>query len=142
MVWAYLSFSQFLIIWSENLRHEIPWYLNRITGGWGAIAIALIIFQFAFPFILLLSRANKRRAESLRAIACCVVIMHLVEMFWFVAPAFHPGVLTLSWLDLVAPIGIGGLWISTLLWQMGARSVYPLHDPRFVAIIEEQHGGL
>ena len=141
MLWAYTSFSQFLIIWVENLKNEIPWYLRRISGGWSEIAIALILFQFALPFLLLLSRTIKRKAETLCAIAFMIVVMHLVEIFWFVAPAFHPGVLSIHWLDLLAPIGIGGLWLSTFLWQLESRSLYPFHDPRFAAIMDEVSGG-
>ncbi len=90
MLWAYMSFAQFLIIWVENLQHEIPWYLHRINGGWGVIAVALIVLQFALPFILLLSRAVKRKAGTLCAVAAAIALMHQIELFWFVAPTFHP----------------------------------------------------
>ena len=63
MLWAYMSFAQFLIIWVENLQHEIPWYLHRINGGWGVIAVALIVLQFALPFILLLSRTSNAKPQ-------------------------------------------------------------------------------
>jgi hypothetical protein len=136
MFWAYLSFSQFLLIWVENLKNETPWYLQRITGGWGVIASVLIVFEFALPFLLLLSRAVKRKAEALCALAFMIVVIHLVEVFWFVAPAFHPGVFSIHWLDLAAPVGIGGLWLSVFLWQLESRALYPFHDPRFVAILD------
>jgi len=136
MFWAYLSFSQFLLIWVENLKNETPWYLHRITGGWGVIASILIVFEFALPFLLLLSRAVKRKAETLCALAFMIVVIHLVEVFWFVAPAFHPGVFSIHWLDLAAPLGIGGLWLSAFLWQLESRALYPFHDPRFVAILD------
>src|SRR6185436_2575876 len=89
MLWAYMSFSQFLLIWVENLQHEIPWYLHRMNGGWGAIAVALIAFEFSLPFVLLLSRTVKRRAATLCAVALGIALMHLIEVFWFVAPTFH-----------------------------------------------------
>jgi hypothetical protein len=137
MFWAYLSFSQFLLIWVENLKNETPWYLRRITGGWGAIAIVLIILEFALPFLLLLSRALKRKAETLCAIAFMIVVIHLVEIFWFVEPAFYSGVFSIHWLDFAATAGIGGLWLSAFLWQLESRSLYPFHDPRFAAIMEK-----
>src|SRR5204863_2005058 len=90
MLWAYMSFSQFLIIWVENLQHEIPWYLHRMNGAWGGIAVALIGLQFALPFLLLLSRAVKRKAATLCAVALGIALMHQIEIFWFVAPSFHP----------------------------------------------------
>ena len=137
MFWAYLSFSQFLLIWVENLRNETPWYLDRITGGWGVVASVLIIFEFALPFLLLLSRAVKRKSETLCTLAFMIVAIHLVEVFWFVKPAFHPGVFSIHWLDLAAPVGIGGLWLSVFLWQLESRALYPFHDPRFVAILDK-----
>ena len=139
MLWAYTSFSQFLIIWMENLKHEIPWYLHRLAGGWGVIAVALVALQFALPFLLLLSRAVKQKAAALFGIAILVSAMHLVEMLWFVAPTFHPEGFALHWTSLVAPLGIGGLWLGTFLWQLEGRALLPFRDPRFIAILEE-HG--
>ena len=138
MLWAYLSFSQFLLIWVENLTKEIPWYLHRMAGGWGGIAISLIVLQFALPFLLLLSRTVKRKAAMLCAVAVLIMVMHLIELFWFVAPTFYPSGLSLHWTLVLAPIGIGGVWFSAFVWQLKEQSLLPLHDPRFVAILEEQ----
>ena len=140
MLWAYTSFSQFLLVWVENLENEIPWYLRRIAGGWGGVAAALIVFQFALPFVLLLSRTIKRKKETLCIIAFVIVFMHLVEIFWFVEPAFQAGAFSVHWLDVLVPVGIGGLWLSAFLWQLESRSLYPLHDPRFVAILDATGG--
>ncbi len=140
MLWAYASFSQFLLVWVENLKEEIPWYLHRMIGGWGGVAIFLIVLQFALPFLLLLSRTIKRRAATLCGVAFVIILMHLVEMFWFVAPTFYPAGLSIHWTDVLAPIGIGGLWFSAFLWQLKGRSLVPLHDPRFVGLVEEARG--
>ena len=139
MLWAYLSFSQFLLIWVENLTKEIPWYLHRMAGGWGGIATSLIVLQFALPFLLLLSRAVKRKAATLAGVALLVALMHWVELIWFVAPTFHPTGFTIHWTTVLAPIGIGGVWFSAFLWQLEKQSLLPFRDPRFVAILEE-HG--
>jgi hypothetical protein len=139
MLWAYMSFSQFLIIWVENLQHEIPWYLHRMNGAWGGIAIALIGLQFALPFVLLLSRAVKRKAATLCAVALGIALMHQIELFWFVAPSFHPEGFTIHWTTLLAPIGIGGIWLAAFLTSLKGRPLLPLRDPRFAAIVEE-HG--
>jgi hypothetical protein len=138
MLWAYLSFSQFLLIWVENLTKEIPWYFHRTAAGWGGIAISLIVLQFALPFLLLLSRTVKRKAATLCAVAVLIMVMHLIELFWFVAPTFYPAGLNLHWTLVLAPIGIGGVWFSAFVWQLKEQSLLPLHDPRFVAILEEQ----
>jgi hypothetical protein len=139
MLWAYLSFSQFLLVWVENLQHEIPWYLHRMNGGWGVIAVALIVFQFALPFVLLLSRTVKRRPATLYAVALGIALMHQIELYWFVAPTFHPDGFTIHWTMFLAPIGIGGVWLAAFLFQLKRRPLLPYRDPRFVAIIEE-HG--
>jgi hypothetical protein len=139
MLWAYLSFSQFLLVWVENLNKEIPWYLHRTAGGWAAIALALIVFQFALPFVLLLSRAVKRQAAVLSGVAVLIIFMHWIEIFWFVAPTFHSMGFSISWLDVLAPVAVGGLWFGAFLWDLQERSLLPFGDPRLTAIVEE-HG--
>jgi hypothetical protein len=131
MLWAYLGFSQFMIIWMENLKEEIPWYLHRTIGGWQVMALALVIFQFALPFVLLLSRTAKRRPRFLAAIAMGILIMHWVDLFWWVAPAFHPQGFYFHWLDLAALVGVGGVWTALFLRYIDAHSLVPLRDPRF-----------
>ena len=139
MLWAYLSFCQFLIVWVENLHQEIPWYLYRTAGGWAAVALALIILQFALPFVLLLSRAVKREAATLCGVAVLIILMHWVEILWFVAPAFHPTQFSISWLDVLASVAVGGLWLGAFLWNLQERSLLPFGDPRLIATVEE-HG--
>lgn len=140
MLWAYTSFSQFLLVWVENLKNEIPWYLHRIAGGWGVIAAGLIVFQFALPFVLLLSRDLKRQAGALCAVASLIIATHFVEMLWFVAPPLEPAGFSLHWTDLLAPLGIGGLWLSAFLWKLKGRPYLPLHDPRFAEFLEAAQG--
>jgi hypothetical protein len=126
MAWIYVAFSQYLIIWSGNLPEEISWYLRRGYGSWGGIALFLLLFHFIVPFILLLSRPLKRRASLLAALAAGLLFVHMVELFWLVMPAFYPAGLHVHWMDIVAPIGIGGLWLALFLWQLKKRSVLPL----------------
>lgn len=135
MLWAYMSFSQFLVIWSGNLVEEIPWYLRRTAGGWGAIAIFLLLFQFAVPFLVLLSRSMKRRASSLAMVALGILFMCFVHLFWIVAPAFAPDGLRIHWMDLLAPAGIGGIWIATLLKRLKGEALLPVGDSRLAGIL-------
>jgi hypothetical protein len=136
MFWAYLNFSQFLLIWSENLAEEIPWYLHRIGGGWEWVAIALILFQFALPFVLLLSRDAKRNSQILAVVAGAILFMHWLDTLWMIAPSFYPARFHLHWLDIAAPVGIGGLWLAAFIGYLKARSLVPLHDPRFTELLE------
>ncbi|PYJ71877.1 MAG: hypothetical protein DME76_00405 [Verrucomicrobia bacterium] len=131
MFWAYMAFSQFLLVWVENLAQEIPWYLHRTTGSWEWVALSLILFQFSLPFVLLLSRATKRRAGILSIVAIGILFMHWVDLFWMVTPAFYPSRFHFHWMDIIAPIGVGGIWIGVFLGQLKERSLLPLHDPRF-----------
>jgi hypothetical protein len=131
MLWAYISFSQFLIIWSGNLPEEIPWYLRRLAGAWKWIGAALILFHFMLPFLLLLSRGLKRNVRLIAIVAIAIMLMRLVDLYWIVQPAFrHAGLFNLL-MSLAALIGIGGLWIAVFIWQLKDRPVLPLHDPRF-----------
>lgn len=127
MIWAYLSFAQFLIIYSGNLTEEIPWYLRRTRGGWQFVAIALILFQFLLPFFLLLSRESKRRTERLAMIAAWVLVMHLVDTTWLVLPALdNPVSPSIPWLQVllvpVAVLGIGGFCVWAFAWSWNSRS--------------------
>jgi hypothetical protein len=137
MFWAYLNFSQFLLIWSENLAEEIPWYLHRIGGGWEWVAVALILFQFALPFILLLSRNTKRDSRTLAAVAAAILFMHGLDILWMVVPSFFPARFHFHWLDIAAPVAIGGLWLAAFIGYLKARSLLPLHDPRFTELLEQ-----
>jgi hypothetical protein len=129
MLWAYLSFSQFLIIWSGNLPEEISWYLSRLNHGWQWLAAALLVFHFFAPFFLLLSRFRKRRVRSLTIIALLVLFMRIVDTFWVITPAFYRERLMIHWLDIFALVGIGGIWIATYARQLSAMPILPLHDP-------------
>jgi hypothetical protein len=130
VLWAYMAFSQFLIIWAGNLPEETVWYVHRTNGGWLAIGILLVVFHFTVPFFVLLSRYIKRRARLLSIVAGMILVMRWVDMFWTVAPAFHPSNFYLHWLDLLVPIGMGGLWLAFFIWQFKRNTlVTPLYQP-------------
>ncbi len=130
LLWAYISVSQFIIIWSGNLPEEIPWYLHRLHGGWQWLALAIVIFHFALPFILLLSRRTKQRKQLLFKVALAMIFMRLVDLFWIVAPNFHPEQISVHWMDVLAPIGIGGIWLAAFIWNLKDKPLLPLNDPR------------
>jgi hypothetical protein len=138
MLWAYMAFSQFLIIWTGNLPEEIPWYLHRAEGGWIWVGLFVLIFHFAVPFLLLLSRRTKRRLHMLFAVAMMIVVMRLVDLFWLVAPSFHPSGLRVHWMDLLAPIGVGGIWMGVFARHLKGRPLLPLHDPEVQAAFHHE----
>lgn len=142
MLWAYFSFSQFLIIWSGNIPEETKWYLHRLRGGWGWFGIGLVILHFALPFVMLLSRDLKRNARKLAAIAGLIFLMRFIDVFWLIVPEFNRGHLNFNWMSLVAPIAFGGLWIAFFIWQLRLRPLLPINDPYFEEAIEHGlHGG-
>jgi len=131
MLWAYFSFSQFLIIWSGNLPHEIGWYLHRLHTGWRFAGLMLVLFHFAVPFVILLSRRVKRQPELLVRVAVGILIMRLVDLHWLIAPEFHQHGISVSWLDVVLPLTLGALWLGGFIYQLRGRAILPVHDPEF-----------
>jgi len=140
MIWAYLSFSQFLIIWSGNLPETITWYTDRSRGGWQWVALLLFLLNFALPFALLLSRFTKRRIDALARVAIIILAMRLVDLFWVIAPKFHAEVFHVHWLDVAAPAGIGGVWVWFFLNELKKRPVLPVRDPRMEEALAHAEG--
>jgi hypothetical protein len=140
MLWAYMSISQYLIIWSGNLPETISWFQHRSRGGWEKVAVLLMALNFALPFLLLLSRTVKRRIEALARVALVILAMRLVDLFWVIKPAFHKEGFALSWMDVAAPVGIGGLWLAYFLRQLKSRPVLPEGDPRMERMLKHAGG--
>lgn len=146
MLWAYMSFSQFLIIWSGNLTEEIPWYLRRTNGPYVWLAPALIAFHFAVPFLILLFRETKRRKEMLVFVAAGIVVMHVLDLSWLILPASHdPKVgrffVTDAPLVVASVVGIGGLWFALTLRVLDSAPILMPRDPITGAIVEPPTGG-
>jgi len=127
MVWAYLSFSQFLIIWSGNLPEEVPWYVHRAGVPWQGVGVALVLFHFVVPFALLLSRRTKQASSRLVPIAVGLLVMRLVELVWIVGPERSPERFHVSWLDLAAPIAMGSLWVGLFVRELSRQPLLPRH---------------
>jgi hypothetical protein len=138
MVWAYFSFSQFLIIWAGNLPEEIPWYMTRLHGGWQYVALLLVFGHFALPFALLLSRDLKRNFRLLAGIAVFILGMRLVDLYWLVAPDFRKVSFGVSWMDFTAPVGLLGIWLWYFLKQLEKRPLMPINNPNLEDAL--QHG--
>lgn len=131
ILFAYIAFAQYLIIWSGHLQEEITWYVARTTGGWKLVAGGLILFHFFVPLFVLLSRNNKQRTAILGAIAGLLLFMRLVDVLWMVAPsageAHSPG--GVSWMDGVAPVALGGVWLKLYLWKLKSRPLLMRQQP-------------
>jgi hypothetical protein len=140
MLWMYMSFSQFLIIWSGNLRNEIPWYQQRVFGKWAPIAVTLLVLHFFVPFLLLLQRGVKRRLAVLSRVAVLLLVLTLVDIYWLLVPSYETLAPQFRLLDVFAVMGIGGVWLAAFLGQLKKLPLLPLHDPRFEGVLEHGHG--
>ena len=139
MLFAYFSFSQWLIIWSGNLPDEISWYLHRIRGGWGYIILAIVAFHFALPFALLLSRERKRAGRRLIGLAIFILFMRLVDIYWYVVPNFPDAKLFSIWY-LAAPIALIGFWLARFFYNFRQRPLLPLYEPQIENFLHQGSG--
>jgi len=127
-----VALSQFLIVWSGNLPEELPWYLTRLHGGWEWVGLALVVFHFVFPFVVLLSRDLKRNATTLGTLALGLLAMRLLDLFWLVGPDLqghhggHGGGFSIHILDFAVPAAMGGLWTLGFLHELKRRPLLPL----------------
>lgn len=110
--WAYTSFCQWLIIWEENLRNEIGWYLERWHGAWASVVYTLAGAHFALPFAALVWTPAKRSRRLVGAVCLLLLVADLVQVWWLLLPSFRTA--GFSWLHPVIAIGIGGLWLVCL----------------------------
>jgi hypothetical protein len=139
MLWAYFDFSQLLIIWSGNQPEEISFYRTRLNGGWGAVAVIVLVFHFAVPFLLLLSEDVKRNARLISKIAVWMIFMRLVDLFWMTRPEFTARALP-TWLDIVVPVALIGLWVGFFAMNLKQRPLLPLGDPKLAeAVAQHEH---
>jgi hypothetical protein len=137
MVWAYLSFMQFLLIWAGNLPEEVPWYLARIEGVWFYVALSLVFLHYALPFAILLSASLRSNRTALVWVGSLVVAMRFVDLLWLIVPAFghhsHSHAEEATSPALSAPLlyaaalaAVGGLWLGVYLRQLAARPLLPV----------------
>jgi hypothetical protein len=131
MLWAYVSFSQFLIIWSGNLPEEVTWYRARLGEGWQGISLALVLAHFAVPFLVLLSRRIKRGPETLAKVAIALFLLRGLDIYWLLAPS-QPGRTGVAphWMDAAAWLGLGGIWMWWYVRELGRRPLLAANDPR------------
>jgi len=144
MLYAYLSFSQWLIIWSGNLAEEIPWYLNRVNGGWKYLAQFLILFEFAVPFALLLSRTLKRRPSFMVPLCTFVICVRMLDLWWMIEPNFPnaQGHFHFHIAYILGPVTIGCIWIWWFIGQLRSRPIVPAYDPQLTEILEPEHAAV
>ena len=138
MVWAYFNFSQWLIIWAGNLPAEITYYIRRLNGDWGYVGLFVVIFHFAVPFAMLLSRPFKRDIRKLVWLAAWLLLMRYVDLFWIIEPNFSK-TFNVTVADIIVPVAIGGLWLAYFFRNLGALPLLPAYDPSAIEVLEPEH---
>ena len=138
MVWAYFSFSQWLIIWAGNLPEEITWYTKRLGGGWGWIGLFLVLFHFAVPFAILLSRPFKRDVTKLVWLAMWLMLMRYLDLFWVIEPNFSRTI-TVTWADIIVPVAMGGLWLAYFCRNLASMPLVPAYDVFATEVLHPAH---
>jgi len=138
MVWAYFAFSQWVIIWAGNLPEEITWYMRRLNGGWGYVGLFLVVFEFAVPFVFLLSRPFKRDIRRLVWLAAWIMLMRYLDLFWIIEPNFSP-TFSLTLADVVVPVAIGGVWLAYFFRNLNSLPLLPAYDPAAHEVLEPAH---
>jgi hypothetical protein len=145
MLNIYLTFAEFLIIWSGNVPDEIPWYLNRIRGGWWWVCTADFVFHWVIPFCLLLSRDLKRNKKKMIWLTCFMIFARCVDMFWLIEPNFKgaAGNLVGEPLSILAyitvPATVLSLWGAYYLTELMRRPLVNVNDPHLEEILEPEH---
>jgi hypothetical protein len=145
MLNIYLTFAEFLIIWSGNLPDELPWYLNRIHGGWWTICSLDFICHWLIPFVILLSRDIKRSKHKMIWVTCFMLFARCVDMFWLIEPNFKgaAGNLVGEPLSILAyitvPATVLALWVAYYITQLRARPLVVVNDPHLEEMLEPEH---
>lgn len=128
--WAYIAFSQFMLLWYGNIPEETTYYNVRIMTEWKWVSLALLFLHWMIPFVFLLSRHTKRRLPLLALFSVWMLVMHWVDIYWLVMPAYSPGAISLSLMDITATLGIGGLVVATIAKLASSVDIIPTKDPR------------
>jgi hypothetical protein len=139
MLWAYFAFSQFLIIWSGNLPEEIPWFIERLHGGWGVVAVVILAGHFIVPFLVLLSREVKRNRGTIALVAGALIVMRLIDLVWMIAPRPGHRGFPIHWMDVTLPVALGGIWIALFARELTKRRLLAVNDPYFEEVFAHGH---
>ncbi len=128
--WAYVGYSQYMLIWYANIPEETFWFKMRLTGGWGWVALVLVLGHFAIPFVGLLSRRVKRTPAALAFWGLWMLAMHYIDLYWVVMPRLDSTRVPASPVDLLCLLGVGGLFVAAVALAARGRSLVPERDPR------------
>lgn len=126
--YAYIAFSQFLLIYYANMPEETLWFVHRMENGWEVFTYGLLIGRFVIPFLVLLNKNAKENPAVLKFITVWILVTHFIEMYWIIMPthAHHPH---FSWMDLTAFAGLGGIFLALFFMKYKKSKLFPVNDP-------------
>jgi hypothetical protein len=145
LLWAYFSVSQLIIIWSGNIPEEAKWYTRRLGTSWKILGVILVVFHFAIPYLMLLSRDLKRHSRRLIWLAVWMMAMRYVDLYWLIGPELHGSLdgqnsaFTIHWLDFVMLFAIGGIWLWFWAGELRKRPLLPVKDPFLEDALHPSH---
>jgi len=128
--YAYIAFSQFLLIYYANMPEETLWYYHRLEGGYSIIAYSLLILRFVVPFLVLLNRPSKSNRNILTVMSVLILVMHFLELYWIIMPTLHEHGIHFSWLDITTFVGLGGIFMALFFRKFQKHSMVPKNDPK------------
>ena len=134
--WAYIAFSQYFLIWYANIPEETVWFQERWAGSWKTLSLVLIFGHFVIPFFILMPRSSKRNLVIMGIMTSLILVVHWVDLYWLIAPNFHHGGISLSWMDLTTLVGIGGIFIWYFWRRYSAHALIPINDPKLKASLK------
>jgi len=145
--WAYISFSQYFLIYNANIPEETFWYVMREAGNWKFVGFALIFFHFFFPFLFLLFYGNKVKPLPMIFISVWILSFHLLDLYFNILPSirmgdrglYAPVSFSIHWVDVVAFFGIGGIFLWSYLRSRAKAKIIPIKDPRILESLNH-HG--
>ena len=129
IMWAYMGFSQYLLIWYANMPEETFWYLQRWEGSWRTLSIILPIAHFGLPFVALIPQAAKRSGNWLLMMAFYMLLMRYMDLYWIAMPTHSPDGIHYSWIDISTMAGIGGIFIWLFWRKYTSGAAVPVNDP-------------
>lgn len=137
--YAYIAFSQFLLIYYANIPEETLWFYHRLEGSWATVTYMLLFGRFIIPFIILLNRESKHNRVLLTIASVLVIVLHFVEIHWIVMPVLHHHGVSLSWLDFTTLIGLGGIFMGLFFQKFKSHNMIPVNDPNLPESLHKQY---
>ncbi len=127
--WAYIAFSQYLLIWYADLPEEIIFFTYRLDHGWEVVSMLLLVLHFIVPLVLLLSEAAKRNLNVLMAGAVILLVAHFIDMYWLVMPNYNHDQVVFGWMEIAPMLALGGIFILSTAVQFKRHNAIPINDP-------------